>query len=315
MLFASSPGAIDACGDRPGLVCEWVYDSTHKTRLAEIADWLVARPLRIALVIAVALLVNRLARRTINRLVDELVKQRASAAPPRPVTERSERSRQRAITLGAVLRSIAAVAIWAMALLVCLGELDINLGPLLAGAGVAGIAVGLGAQSLVRDFLAGIFVVIEDQFGVGDSVSLGPAVGVVEKVTLRTTCVRDHEGVSWVIPNGEIRVVANRSQRWVRAVVDLRVSYDTDSAQARELLERVADLVWDERDTIGGLLERPVVSGIDGFGESVYLMRLSARSEPGHEVDLARHLRVTAKAVFDAAGVKGLAAGAAVVPR
>src|SRR5690606_33403608 len=125
---------------------------------------------------------------------------------------RPERRRQRAETMGSVLRGAITVTVFTVATLLALSELDLDLAPLLAGAGIVGVALGFGAQSLVRDLLAGLFMLLEDQYGVGDSVDLGEASGVVEAVGLRVTTVRDLRGVVWYIPNGEIRRVGNRSQ-------------------------------------------------------------------------------------------------------
>ena len=137
-----------------------------------------------------------------------------------------------------MLRSVAALVIYGLAAFIALGEFDINLGPLIAGAGIAGIALGFGAQTLVRDFLSGIFMLVEDQYGVGDIVDLGDASGVVEEIRLRTTRLRDVHGVVWFIPNGEIRRVANKSQQWARAVLDVEVAYDTDLAHRRSVATR-----------------------------------------------------------------------------
>src|SRR5690606_4989578 len=136
-----------------------------------------------------------------------------------------------------VLRSVASLVIWVAAVFVAVGSLrttNIELGPLIAGAGIVGVALGFGAQSLVKDFLTGLFMLIEDQYGVGDIVDVGPATGVVEGITLRTTRLRDVEGVLWHVPNGEIKRVGNLSQQWSRAVLDVPVPYETDLDRAIE---------------------------------------------------------------------------------
>ena len=135
---------------------------------------------------------------------------------------------QRAETVGALLASVASFGIWTLAALMALGTLGLDLGPLIAGAGIVGVAIGFGSQNLVRDFISGIFMLMEDQYGVGDVVDAGPATGTVEGVGLRTTRLRDVNGTLWHIPNGEIRRVGNRSQGWARALVDVEVAYSTD---------------------------------------------------------------------------------------
>ncbi len=162
---------------------------------------IIDRPLRIAVIVVVAVGLHLFVRGAIKRFVAKV----RSAS--------TTRAAHRAATLTLVLRSIATTAIWTTALLLVLGEVGVNLGPLLAGAGIVGIAVGFGAQWLVKDFLAGVCMLIEDQYGVGDDVDLGVAVGKVNAVTLRTTQVRDEQGTLWHVPNGEIRRVGNFSQR------------------------------------------------------------------------------------------------------
>ena len=147
-----------------------------------------------------------------------------------------------------------------------LGEFDINLGPLIAGAGILGVAIGFGAQSLVRDLLSGIFMLIEDQYGVGDVIDAGDATGTVESVGLRTTRIRDVRGTLWHIPNGEIRRVGNMSQVWARSILDIDVAYDTDLDLAMETIKTVADGVWNEQLDAANIPEEPVISGVQNFG-------------------------------------------------
>jgi len=252
---------ITACGPDPSLACELVHGWTDSDIAARIAEWVVEKPLTVAAILFVAWILTLLARRAIDRAITRLVESRDSheelniaskalaklpgrAAKLEKLKEASERANQRATTLGAVLKSIASGLIWIMAALIALGEIGISLGPLIAGAGIAGIAIGFGAQSLVRDFLAGIFIVIEDQYGVGDIVDVGEASGTIERVTLRTTRLRDVEGTLWVVPNGEIRRVGNKSQIWSRSILDIGVSYDTDLDRASDIIKAVADEVW-----------------------------------------------------------------------
>lgn len=305
----------DACGDDPGAVCEWVFDTTDNETLAKISDWLVQRPLRIALILLVALIVNLVVRRALNRLVNRIANERARDGEPTgmagrfdrqlldAIRERNERARQRALTLGAVLRSIASVAIYGLAALLCLGELGVNLGPLIAGAGIVGLAIGFGAQSLVRDFLAGMFIVLEDQYGVGDDISIDGATGTVEKITLRTTSLRDVDGTLWVVPNGEIKRVANRSQRWSRAVLDLRLGADTDIERAIEVARAAARDFFERDVTSGAALEPPDVLGIESFVDDAAVLRVTVKTQPGRQLDVARALRLHLRRAFADAGV------------
>jgi small conductance mechanosensitive channel len=314
VIFAAD--LAQACGADPGAICEWVFDATDNERLAEIADWLVHSPLRIALILLGAFVVNRLVHRTLSRSVDRLTRERAAESEAssgrfdrqfiEAIRERSERSRQRTVTLAAVLRNVSSVIIYGLAALLCLGEFDINLGPLIAGAGIAGVAIGFGAQSLVRDFLSGIFIVLEDQYGVGDNVSLGEAAGTVERVTLRTTWLRAMDGTLWVVPNGEIRRVANHSQRWARVVLDARLAVDTDIDRALDVARRAAASFYEQR--IGGdaVLEAPVVLGVENFVDGAPVLRITVKTLPGEQTEVARRLRVALRRAFDAAGIPGM---------
>ncbi len=317
---------IDACGDAPGLVCRWVFDLTGSSGLADFAEWLVAKPLKVALIFLVAYIVNRIIRRGIGRMVDRLVAERQEKAVQRQQQEiedgrfaslrnramekaqflqtQSERSAQRAQALGSVLRSITSLVVYSMAFIIALGEFGVSLGPLIAGAGIVGVAVGFGAQSLVKDFLSGIFMLLEDQFGVGDVVDVGDAAGVVEEVRLRTTRIRDVHGTVWHVPNGEIRRVGNKSQQWARAVLDIGVSYDTDLAHAATVIKRVADDVWAADLDNATVLEEPEIWGVESFGASSVAIRLVLKVEPGEQWATAREVRKRLKVAFDEEGIE-----------
>jgi small conductance mechanosensitive channel len=198
----------DPCGASASATCTFVFRRTDNEVLARAADWLIAKPLRIGLVLLLALVASRLLERVIGRFIAGV----EGAAVRSAADTTGVRARQRAATIGAVLRSLAKAVIFVIAALMILGELDLDLAPLLAGAGIVGVAAGFGAQTLVRDFLAGMFMLIEDQYGVGDVIDVGEAKGRVEGLSLRTTRIRDADGVIWYVPNGEIKRVANRSQ-------------------------------------------------------------------------------------------------------
>jgi moderate conductance mechanosensitive channel len=253
---------------------------------------------------------NRLVRRAIRRLVSSMSEERGLAAlrAPAALARTGEipslRRVQRAETVGALLASVASFAIWTLAALMALGTLGLNLGPLLAGAGIVGVAVGFGSQNLVRDFISGMFMLMEDQYGVGDVVDAGPATGTVEGVGLRTTRLRDVNGTLWHIPNGEIRRVGNRSQGWARALVDVEVAYSTDLDDATRAIERVAhDLYVDERWATK-LLEQPEVWGVEEIGPDGIRVRLVAKTRPLEQWKVARELRARLKIAFDQAGIE-----------
>ena len=206
VLAAVTAGEANACGQGNGsAACLFVFRHTHDEVLARAADWLIARPLKVLLILVLAGLAVRVANRAIGRFL------RGLAIVPNAAAG-AVRTAQRAETVGLVLRSIVKAVVLTVATLMVLDEVGLDLAPLLAGAGIVGVAVGFGSQTLVRDFLSGMFMLIEDQFGVGDTINAGEVTGVVEGVSLRTTRLRDPEGVLWHIPNGEIKRIANRSQ-------------------------------------------------------------------------------------------------------
>lgn len=323
-LAQADPELRQACGEEPGLICRLAFESTGSESLAELIDWLTRAPLRIALIVLGALVVNRLARRAIKlglrRMAEGSLKRRLAAVrvlTPEALRETADlpeadaqlaaaRSRQRVEALTMALRSGATFVVWTIAAFMILGELGLSLGPLLAGAGVVGIAFGFGAQSLIRDFLAGFFILFEDQFAVDDIVDLGEgsgiAQGVVEQVALRSTRLRSVDGTVWHVPNGEILKVGNMSQNWSRALIDFEVAYATDLDAARGAIKEVADEVW--REHSGDVLEEPEVWGVEALGASSIAIRLVVKTRPSEQWQIMRLLRERVKERFDAVGIE-----------
>ena len=302
----------DACGNDPGFFCKRVFEATHNPSLTQALDFAVGKPLAILLTALGAVIVNRVVRRAIRRgllrLGSGTVRERIGAVRSRtpsmllPTAEVSLRSTQRVEALSTVLRSVATFVIWTIAVFLMLGRLGIDLAPLLAGAGVIGVAIGFGSQSLVKDFLSGIFILVEDQFGVGDIVDTGGASGVVEVVSLRTTRLRSVDGTVWHVPNGEIRQVGNKSQHWSRALLDIHVAYATDIPLARSVIKRVADEVW--REQPGVVLEEPELWGVENLGAHGVELRLVVKTQPSKQWDVSRVIRERVKAAFDEEGIE-----------
>jgi small conductance mechanosensitive channel len=301
----------DACYDREGTFCRWVYDRTSgNATLANLADWFVDKPFRIVLVIVIAWVLSLLARRWVKRLVQRIIvpAQAPTARLERLGIElpgalgtsvRDPRREARATSISVVLTSTTVVTIWTIALLTILGIVGIQLGPLIAGAGIAGVALGFGAQSLVKDCIAGLFMLIEDQYGIGDVVDLGEAVGVVEEISLRTTVLRSLDGTVWHVPNGVVQRVGNRSQLWSVAVIDVDVAYHTDLVRARDLLHRAASEVCELEEFADDVLEPPTVLGVESLGADGVTLRLTVKVSPGTQWALQRALREHVKRVFD----------------
>ncbi len=215
-----------------------------------------------------------------------------------------ERARQRARTLAVVAVSVLSIVVWFIGILLVLGELEVELAPLLAGAGVAGVAIGFGAQQIIRDLLAGFFIVLEDQYGVGDIVDLGPAIGEVERITLRFTRLRDLEGRAWYIPNGEITRVGNYSKLWSRAVLDVGIAYENDIERAGQAMVAAANAVREAADDEATIIEEPKLLGVEEFGPSSVVLRMLVKTEPGEQWVVGRKVRAEIKRRFNEEGIE-----------
>jgi small-conductance mechanosensitive channel len=309
LQVSPSPELIDACGASPSWACRRIFDATGNKALAGFVDFLLGAPLRILLILLVAFITNHLVRRAIRRLtdtvsgtvasprVDKLRQQTPGALRP---PSGSIRGAARAQTIGSVLRSLSTALIYSIAAITILGELGVNLGPLVASVGIVGIAIGFGSQSLVKDFISGIFMLVEDQYGVGDIVDVGEASGVVEAVGLRTTRLRDVNGTVWYVPNGQITRVANKSQDWARALLDVTVSYKTDVREAEATIKEVADAVWNDDTWRSKLLEEPEIWGVENLGPSGIDIRVGIKTKPAEQFAVMRELRTRIKEALDA---------------
>jgi small-conductance mechanosensitive channel len=307
----------DVCAGERTWSCERVFEWTGSRELAGAAQWIWSVPLRILLILLIAFVVNRVARYIIKRSLNRLLE------PPSERTRRAQRAWRRAApaallktsavnlrmaarvqTLTTVVRSIVSVLIWFVAGFSCLQVVGTDVTALITISSVAGVALGFGAQHMVRDFLAGTFIVIEDQFGVGDTVDLGEgAKGVVEELTLRSTRVRDVHGTVWHVPNGGIERVANKSQEWARAVLDVEIDGGADYGEAAALMERVAETMAGEPQWQADILATPEVWGIESFTETGYEVRLVLQTRPGSQFGIMRELRIRLRRAFDEHGI------------
>ncbi|MGH3450784.1 MAG: mechanosensitive ion channel family protein [Haloechinothrix sp.] len=280
--------------------CTWVLDATGNEWLAASADWLIAKPLKIVIILVVAFIVRYLVRRLIDTLTRPRTGSGSTPAISRPLRERApqmlstaviERRRQRAQTIGSVLKSIATFLILGVAILEILAELGINIGPIVASAGIVGVALGFGAQNLVRDFLSGMFMMVEDQYGVGDFVDVGEAAGTVEAVGLRVTTLRDLNGTVWYVRNGEILRVGNSSQGFAVAVVDVPLAHKSDLSLATSLIAEVAEQVAAEPPVSDAVLEPAEVLGVESVTVEGIQLRLTVKVKPGEQWSVQRVLR------------------------
>jgi small-conductance mechanosensitive channel len=310
---------------REDVVCQRVFDWSGIPWLAESSFWIFVKPLRILLILAVAMLVRWALHRTINRLVRTTtntsvptilrpLRERIPNATPDPAAVVPERRRQRAEAIGSVLRSGVTAVVFAIAALLVLGELNFNLAPLIASAGIAGVAIGFGAQTLVKDVISGIFMLLEDQYGVGDTVDLGEAIGVVESVGLRITTVRDGRGVLWYIRNGEIIRVGNKSQGWAMVVVDMPIGFASVD-EATTVLRAAADAVAADPDLAAHFLEPPDVLGVEQITVDGALIRTVAKTTAEGQPDVNRELRRRLTAALEESGITAQIASARMYPR
>ncbi|HET8988470.1 MAG TPA: mechanosensitive ion channel family protein [Humibacillus sp.] len=278
----------------------------------EVSAWLVGTPL----LIIVTLVVGFVARLILHRLIDRVVltatsrrAERLAAIPGaglalQAVGVAQTRHVQRTQTMGALLKSISTFVVGGITALTVLSLLGIPLGPMLASASVGGVALAFGAQSLVKDFLSGIFMIIEDQYGVGDVIDTGEVIGTVENVSLRVTQLRDANGMTWYVRNGEIIRVGNRTQGWSTALVDVAIAYDQDVEKAMKVIHDVVSVMDDDEAWKDILLEEPNVVGVESIAAGVITIRIVAKTVANEQFGVQREMRERIKRALDAAGVR-----------
>jgi small conductance mechanosensitive channel len=239
---------------------------------AQTAEFVILKPAKILLIVLLALIASRLAARVTRRFISSL-------ASRTPVEVRSDRTPKRATAIASTAAGIARVIVWILALLLVLGELKVNLAPFIAGATVIGAAVGFGAQSLVKDLLAGVMILSEDQYAVGDTIFVNGTSGIVEDVNLVRSRIRADDGKVWFIANGEIRKVANASLGWSRASVDLQLPYETDLDAAVAAASSEAGAMAQEPEWRDAVLSPPEAYGAEVKVEGV-TVRVTAKTRP-----------------------------------
>ncbi|MGY1839226.1 MULTISPECIES: mechanosensitive ion channel family protein [unclassified Modestobacter] len=315
-VTAADAGApAPACAADPGSLCARLWEWTGLDWLAANADTIVGRPARILLIVVIAAVLRLLLNRAIHRLTDRTAtgavptilrpwRNRARQADPDGIELIAARRTQRAEAIGSVLRSCASFAVLGIAVVLVLGELGMNLAPILASAGVIGVALGFGAQNLVKDFIAGIGIILEDQYGVGDVVDLGEASGTVEAVGLRITRLRDINGVVWYVRNGEVLRVGNRSQGFAQVVIDMPVAHDTDLERCRAVMQEVADAMATDAQWAEVFLGEPESLGVEQITAEGVVLRVQVRTTNAVQWQVARELRQRLKERFATEGIR-----------
>lgn len=282
-----------------GYVYEFLVELGLSDFAARTGQFLLVRPAKILLVVLLAMIVGRIGGRAVRRTVKTF---RARA----PRTATSIRAEQRASTLADVMASTLRAVVWVIAGLIILDQVGINLAPLLAGAGIAGVAIGFGAQSLVKDVISGLFILLEDQYGVGDVVTLTEGVtGTVEDITVRVTRVRAVDGTVWFVPNGEIRQVGNSSMEWSRAVIDVLVPYDADLDLVRRIINEEAAAFALDPDWEPKVLEPPELWGVQAMEANHLTVRMVVKTSPREQYAVGRELRGRISAQLRRHGVRG----------
>ena len=306
----------DACLDTEN-ICSWTLDRTGNIHLANLADWLVGTPLAMMGLILIGLVIRWL----LHRVIDRITKRAEVGMLPDRISRAVAGGRiaaafnlgedagytrrvQRAQTMGSLLKSIVSGVVVVVIALMLIAELGYDIAPLIASAGIIGVALGFGSQALVKDFLSGIFMIFEDQYGVGDEVDLGEASGTVEAVSLRVTRLRDVNGTVWYVRNGEIVRVGNMSQNWARTVLDISVGYGEDLAHVQRVLAEVAHDLWEDEDFTGRVIEEPSVWGVQELGADGVLVRVALKTAPLAQWAVAREMRARIKARFDHEGIE-----------
>ncbi|MBT0772238.1 mechanosensitive ion channel family protein [Kineosporia sp. J2-2] len=299
-------------------ICGLTLRVTGSSRLGQWLDFFLGTPLRIAFIVLIGWAIRKVVHRLIGRLADRVAN--GTMAPGRETGEAAEESRDdarvkaatppmvtrrlaRARTLAQVLRSVTTVVIFIVIGLMVLDEIGVEITPLLASLSVIGVALGLGAQSVVRDVLAGMFMILEDQYGVGDSVNVGEASGVVEAVGLRVTQLRDLNGTVWYVRNGEILSVGNHSQGWSRAVLDVNVAYDEDIDHVEDLLEEIAAQVRAEPKYGAVIMEDPELWGVETMTQDSVVVRMVIKTYPDQSAPVAREMRRRIRLRFAREGI------------
>jgi len=298
----------------------WVERLTDSELVLWTVDAVVGPMLTVLVILLVAGFALRMSRRALRRVVERAKEPKgilpssflSAAAGVVGYGAAAEESRvhqarreQRAEALGTLASSVVRVVIWGLAFLTALGTVGVNLAPLIAGAGIVGIAIGFGAQDIVKDFLSGVIMLVEDQYGVGDVIDAGAATGVVEEVRLRTTRIRDLNGTVWHVPNGSITRVGNLTQEWSRMVVDVDIAYATDVDHAIQVLDGVLRRFESRDDVQEQLLGDPMeIQGVHALGDSSVVIRIVAKTVPGKQWGLGRLFRQVLKRELDAAGIE-----------
>ena len=271
------------------------YETALTKMLSSVQTWIANHGLRLVLIVAAAWIAKKVFVAAVNK-IERRFEQESGSVP----TEAAKRAK----TLTLIIRTTLLVAIYVIALLTIISELGIQIGPLLAGAGIAGLAIGFGAQTLVKDVINGFFILLENQIRVGDVVEVAGIGGMVESINLRTIRLRDVQGRLHIIPNSSIEIVTNFTKDWSRALIEIGVAYKEDIDRVIEILKSVGEDLRNDPAFSESILEPLTILGIDSFGDSSVNLRMFFKTLPLKQWEVAREFRRRVKKAFDAAGIE-----------
>lgn len=312
MLAAQPTPCTPAGSDQPDQICEWLFKQTDNSWLANGGYYFLLQPGRIVIILILAII----ARALINHAINKVVKRTGEGKVPgflRPLRDKipgvvqagtyiPERRRQRAEAIGSILRSFVTVIVFSIAGLMVLDLFGFNLAPVLTSLGIAGVALGFGAQTLVKDLIAGLFMLLEDQYGVGDVIDTGEAIGVVESVGLRTVTIRDARGVLWYVRNGEIIRIGNKSQGWAQIMLDIPVGFANIEEVSRVLREAV-ESYSDDPVHEGEFIEAPQLLGVEEITADGAVIRITCKTQSDKQWDVQRELRRRIAEALESSGI------------
>jgi moderate conductance mechanosensitive channel len=297
------------CGTGDATLCGVIHNLVGDIETARTVSVLLGTPLFIVAVLLVAAIVRYVLLRVIRRTVARIEAGEPSRRgridlfePTDPISR--ERKVQRAQAIGSILKAVVSIVVWTAAVFLILPALGVNITGLVAGAGIVGIALGFGAQTLVQDFVSGLFMIAEDQYGVGDVIDMGEATGVVEAVGLRTTRLRAVDGTVWHVRNGEVVRVGNMSQGWSRAVLDISVAYGEDLTRVMETLKELGSDMRQDPDWGDKFLDEPEVWGVEALAADGITVRMIIKTVPLQQWVVAREMRRRIKYRFDTLGIE-----------
>lgn len=262
-----------------------------------IINWLSTSGIKIAVILVVAWISLRILHSVIHRAVKQTVTHTYHIRGEDAIDKRVN-------TIHKVLYSLLHSVVWLVVLLIILSEFNVNIGPFLAAAGVAGLAIGFGAQYLIRDLIAGIFIIMEDQYRQGDVVKVGGIAGLVEEITLRTTTLRDLDGTEHHVPNGEITTTSNFTKLYARAHLNIGIAYESNLEKAMDILNRIGKEMANDEKWKAEIIKPIEVLGVEDFADSAVIIKVLGDTKPIKQWDVMREYRKRVKLVFDKEGIE-----------